>query len=543
MDLKDEDYELSDVESEEEADESMETSETPVAAPSGGVSKKSPALWNVTDGLDETETLRYDPTAYGLFQTVNFTWASLSFDFLKDDLGSLRTRYPTSMYVVSGSQADEAKNNSLTVCKIENLHRTTKSQGRADRDSDDEESSSEEEDEDESMGGGRKKVSKRPVFTERTIKHMGCVNRVRASRRRRNVLASWSDTGRVFVWDVQEQLNSLDDPTTFKKKDIKFTHPVYVDKSHSDEGFALDFSHLSDSLVSGSCDGVIHAYEVETSRVVQGARNYVSHEGSVEDLQWSPSEPTVFSSCGVDGTVRIWDTRSGDPHAMLTKMIKSNDVDVNVLAWNPKVGYLLAAGCDDGNFQVFDLRSFESDRAVVGDFSYHKKPITSIAWHPSDESVLCVSSEDDQTTVWDLALEEDTEYLKTGLSHSVSDKMGKTIQLPPQLLFSHRGQREPKEVRFHPQLPGVIGVTGIDGFDVFLCEPLDPKTKVLNCKTSTPTCTSRSEQRADERDSVRTQTHSISREYEGPRSCRFAADRKHRHFGTIFLTFVAPNAS
>lgn len=81
------------------------------------------------------------------------------------------------------------------------------------------------------------------------------------------------------------------------------------------------------------------------------------------------------------------------------------------------------------------------------------------------------SGEDDQTSIWDLAVEADTVNVTAGDAE---------VQVPPQLMFLHCGQKEVKEVHWHPQvclyfnswrkslqIPGLAITTALTGFNVF----------------------------------------------------------------------------
>lgn len=61
-----------------------------------------------------------------MLHRLNVTWPCLSFDFLKDHLGSDRQKYPHTAYFAAGTQADTAKNNELMVMKASGMHRTNK---------------------------------------------------------------------------------------------------------------------------------------------------------------------------------------------------------------------------------------------------------------------------------------------------------------------------------------------------------------------------------------------------------------------------------
>lgn len=94
-------------------------------------------------------------------------------------------------------------------------------------------------------------------------------------------------------------------------------------------------------------------------------------------------------------------------------------------------------------------------------FKYHSRPITSVEWHPTEAGVFVASSEDDQVTFWDINLEQ-------AIENDVNEVSGNAdVDLPVQLLFVHSGQNEIKEAHWHPQIPGLMLTTALNGFNVF----------------------------------------------------------------------------
>jgi ribosome assembly protein RRB1 len=101
---------------------------------------------------------------------------------------------------------------------------------------------------------------------------------------------------------------------------------------------------------------------------------------------------------------------------------------------------------------------------------HHTRPITSVEWNANDSTVFAASGEDDLLTIWDLAVEKDDEAesaMNAQMEQTENDNDINTDDLPPQLLFIHQGQKEMKELHWHPQIPGLIISTAHSGFNVF----------------------------------------------------------------------------
>ena len=406
--------------------------------------------------LDAGQTLAPDLSTYEMLHTLEPTWPCLSFDVVKDSLGDNRRSYPATVYAVGGTQAagGRERENQIMVMKLSGLSRNDQA---GNIDSDDEE-----DDDDEEMTD--------PILETKSIPLTSTTNRIRchqspqasSSMPPTTLTAAMQESGDVLIHDVTPYLTTFDTPGY--QMPTNASKPLCTIRAHKkSEGYALDWSPLvpAGKLLTGDSAGRIYSTtRTDGGGFVTDTNPFTGHTGSVEEVQWSPSERNVFASGSSDGTVKIWDARSKSRKHQIS--VKVSESDVNVLSWSRQTDYLLASGHDDGSWSVWDLRQWKSPDAAakskpIANFHFHKEQITSLEWHPTDDSIVSVCAGDNTLTLWDLAVELDDEESK--YTADVKD-------VPPQLLFVHY-MDQVKESHWHPQIPGAVMATGGSGFGVF----------------------------------------------------------------------------
>uniref|UniRef100_A0A0B7K2N6 Histone-binding protein RBBP4-like N-terminal domain-containing protein n=1 Tax=Bionectria ochroleuca TaxID=29856 RepID=A0A0B7K2N6_BIOOC len=349
--------------------------------------------------LEPGQTLAPDLSTYEMLHSLSTPWPCLSFDIVRDSLGDNRKAYPATMYTVAGTQAENSRNNEnqLMIMKFSGLSKMS-------RGDDGGESSDDDDDEDAD-----------PILESKTIPLSSTTNRVRSlqipsqdGRAPTTLTATMTESSNVLIHDITPHLATFDTPgSTVTPQQNK---PVTTIRAHKSEGYAVDWSPtVAGKLLTGDNDGLIYM----TTRTDGGGwqtdnRAFQGHTSSVEELQWSPSEQSVFASASSDGTIRIWDVRSKGRKPAITMQV--SDYDVNVMSWSRQTSHLLASGADDGT----------------------------------------------TVTLWDLAVELDDEESKGA---------GVPSDVPPQLLFVHY-LKDVKEVHWHPQITGSLVATG-EEFSVF----------------------------------------------------------------------------
>jgi ribosome assembly protein RRB1 len=220
-----------------------------------------------------------------MLHRLNVEWPSMSIDFVTRSSPFDTTpvafqkleKYPVEVLTVQGSCNGTGKN-SLYFTKWSRLHQT-----KFDDDPDAPENANEE-DED-------------PLLVIQELETPYDVNRIRTLNNS-PVVAFWSDTGRggeVRIVDLSDRLERLHNNISTKKREPCREIVIPCEAA----GYALTWNHHKvGELLAGDDRGVVSVFaNNENYTYWSTAQKYSYHQGSVEDIVFSPEQSFVFASC------------------------------------------------------------------------------------------------------------------------------------------------------------------------------------------------------------------------------------------------------
>ena len=160
-------------------------------------------------------------------------------------------------------------------------------------------------------------------------------------------------------------------------------------QAHTDIATTLAFSPDERLLASGSADGSVRLWDVES-----GAMLWSGGQASTILCVAFASDGGLLASGGLDATVRLWDPKLGTLLEALP-----HPGPVSALAWSPD-GHLLATGDDAGTIRLWEIgpgRPATCVESLVG----HSSWVWGLAFAP-DESLLASASWDGSVKLWEL---------------------------------------------------------------------------------------------------------------------------------------------
>jgi hypothetical protein len=158
-------------------------------------------------------------------------------------------------------------------------------------------------------------------------------------------------------------------------------------RGHADNAGGMAFSPDDKYLASGSVDGTVSVWNVQSGQEVTTLQG---HTGWVTGVAFSPDGRRLVSA-GEDRMVKVWDVQSG--HAVLT--MHGHAEWVSSVAFSPD-GKHLASASSDQTVRVWDVQSGHALVTLKGNDS----GVLSVCWSP-DGKRLASASHDKTVKIWD----------------------------------------------------------------------------------------------------------------------------------------------
>jgi GTPase SAR1 family protein/predicted MPP superfamily phosphohydrolase len=165
-----------------------------------------------------------------------------------------------------------------------------------------------------------------------------------------------------------------------------YFHLRHILRGHESDIGRIAWSPDGQTLVSGSADGTIRTWNMETGELGHTLRE---HSKAVYGLTWSPDGRTLASG-SPDSIVRLWDMETGE----LQRELRGHRDSVFSVDWSPD-GRNLASGSQDNTVLVWDAETGEVRWTLE-----HYELVISVAWSP-DGRTLASGCWDRTISLWD----------------------------------------------------------------------------------------------------------------------------------------------
>ncbi|XP_034442007.1 methylosome protein 50-like isoform X1 [Hippoglossus hippoglossus] len=195
-----------------------------------------------------------------------------------------------------------------------------------------------------------------------------------------------SDSGALELWELAEDEGLLVN---------RFT-------KHEHDDIVTTVSPITgaNSVVTGSMDCRIKVWDLSQETVVT---TYNVHTEPVRCVACSPTDESLFISCGQDGRVLMWDRRKPDKPA--SKIVTEGDTPTcapTIVVWHPHHRSTIAFGDELGRVTLKDFQGTQPARVE----NIHSRRINALAFSTHSDPMLATVSDDCSIAVLNSDLQE-----------------------------------------------------------------------------------------------------------------------------------------
>ena len=132
------------------------------------------------------------------------------------------------------------------------------------------------------------------------------------------------------------------------------SHNAPVTSVHVHPGASMSERHsdMNELLLSSSMDWTVKIWSPNTK--LSPLFTFESSQEYVYDAQWSPTHPSVFASCNVEGYVDVWNINNNKETPIVHKQVQEKSRPINCLRWS-RDGRRLATGDSQGYVSILQV--------------------------------------------------------------------------------------------------------------------------------------------------------------------------------------------